>query len=72
MARRISSETETSSFSESACNRSKAGAERKKCVRFIPIVYYIEKDSHMQNQQPDSFAAALYLPGLKSGVSREF
>jgi len=24
-----------------------------------------------KNQQPDSFAAALYLPGLKAEVSRE-
>ena len=64
MARRISSATETSSFFDSSCNRSKAGSGRKKCVRFIPILY-------TQIQQPDSFAAALYLPGLKAGVSRE-
>ena len=63
-ARRISSDTETSSFLESACNRSKAGSGRKKYVRFIHTLY-------RQTQQPDSFAAALYLPGLKAGVSRE-
>ena len=64
-ARRISSETETSNFLESSRNRSKAGSGRNKCVRFIHTLY-------QQTQQPDSFAAALYLPGLKAGVSREF
>lgn len=63
-ARRISSETETSNCLESSCNRSKAGSGRKKCVRFMHT-------SCQQAQQPDSFAAALYLPGLKAGVSRE-
>ena len=29
------------------------------------------KDSQMQIQQTDSFAAALYIPGLKAEVSRE-
>ena len=71
MARRISSATETSSFLDSSCNRSKAGSGRKKCVRFIHTLYINLKEMQMQAQQPDSFAAALYLPGLKAGVSRE-
>ena len=83
MARRISSATETSSFFDSSCRRSKAGSGRKKCVRFIHILYMDLKDSQMQMQmqmqmqiqiqiqQTDSFAAALYLPGLRAEVSRE-
>ena len=72
-ARRISSETETSSFLESSCTRSKAGSGRKKCVRFMPILYRNQKEMQMQmqTQPPKRFALALCLPGLKAGVSRE-
>jgi hypothetical protein len=42
------------------------------CLFHTHIIPTKKGEVKMQTQQPERFASALYLPGLKSGVSREF
>ena len=63
-ARRTCSDTDRSVFCASSRRAAKSGSGRKKFARIMRTLY-------TQNTY-DTYGAALYLPGLKSGVSREF
>lgn len=73
IALRTISATERPVDSDKAFSRSINCSGRKKFVRFMyPHHTHIKENIKMDNSKPDRRAVALYLPGLKAEVSREF
>ena len=64
IARRTCSDTDKPVFCANERRASKTSSGKKKLVRRMPVLY--------AQQTYSACGAALYLPGLKSGVSREF